>query len=73
MNVHDEIEKVWCEVLGVADCRPEDNFFERSGTSLKAARFVRALAGRGIRVPLGALFTDGRLAAVQAAATTGEG
>lgn len=73
MHPQAHVERAWCDVLGVTNPQPDDNFFLVGGTSLKAAAFVRALTECGVTVPLVALFTDGRLSEVLAAATVPAG
>ncbi|MGA5702114.1 non-ribosomal peptide synthetase [Peterkaempfera bronchialis] len=43
-----QVTDLWCEVLGIADAGPDDNFFDLGGTSLRVAavheRLTRGLA-----------------------------
>jgi amino acid adenylation domain-containing protein len=60
-----ELAKIWQEVLGVAEVKPDDDFFALGGQSLLAARVVartRALMHR--ELPLAALFETPSLAAL---------
>jgi len=63
----DEVEAVlaaiWCELLGVSTVDRDDNFFDRGGHSLLAARVLaRIQAAFGVRLPLRALFDAPTLA-----------
>ncbi len=46
------IAAIWAEVLGVADIRPEDNFFRLGGNSLMAAEAVAAMTEQSISIEL---------------------
>jgi len=37
---HNEIERIWCEALGVATCARDDDFFDLGGNSLSGMRIV---------------------------------
>jgi amino acid adenylation domain-containing protein len=53
-----ELRKVWVDVLGVPDLSVADNFFDRGGHSLLAARLVAEIRRRlGHDLPLSAFYT----------------
>lgn len=61
------LARIWREVLGVAEVRPTDNFFDLGGHSLKAVDAVaRIRAELGVDLPLRVLFEEPTLASVAA-------
>jgi acyl carrier protein len=62
-TVEERIAKVWTDVLGVRDARPEATFFELQGQSISAVRIVARLEDElGVTVDMGDLFEDPDLA-----------
>jgi amino acid adenylation domain-containing protein len=62
------IGEVWCEVLGVEQVAPEDDFFDIGGHSLSAMQVASRLrAGLGVKIPTRMLFEYRTLAAFAAA------
>jgi acetoacetyl-CoA synthetase len=70
------LRRMWCEILGVPDARPEDNFLELGGTSREIVLLLRRLKlDLAIDVPSAAFFEDPTLrglARTSAAARTAE-
>jgi len=66
---------VWCEVLGVEEARPEDDFLMLGGHSIKALRLLSRLEQEfGVTVELSDFFaapTLSRLVALLQSAGTG--
>lgn len=54
------LAKEWCDVLGVQEVRPDDDFFELGGTSLLAVALMERIEERlDIEFPFESLFLDG--------------
>lgn len=49
-DMEEIIATVWCEVLGVAEARPGDEFYLLGGDSLLALRMVARLGARNIKI-----------------------
>lgn len=68
--------RMWCEILGVPDARPEDNFLDLGGTSREIVRLLRRVKlDLATDVPIAAFFEDPTLrglARTSAAARTAE-
>lgn len=59
----EKVARLWAEVLGVDKIGVHDNFFDRGGDSLDAARLVTVLqTGLGLRIPAVALFQGSTVA-----------
>ncbi|MFJ3671352.1 AMP-binding protein [Streptomyces sp. NPDC090106] len=59
-----QVAAVWADVLGVDTVAARDNFFERGGSSMAAARLVVVLRARfAVRVPVRLVFDTDTLAA----------
>ncbi|MEW1890331.1 phosphopantetheine-binding protein [Streptomyces sp. NBC_00523] len=64
-NPTETISRIWCEVLRLDRCGPDDDFFALGGNSLSAVQLIdRVEAALSITFPMSALFLDGRLSAV---------
>jgi amino acid adenylation domain-containing protein len=51
------VARVWCEVLGCGEARPDDDFFDLGGHSLAAVRLANRVASElGVEVPVRLLF-----------------
>jgi acyl carrier protein len=62
-KVQTELGRIWCEVLGVATVRPEDNLFDLGGHSLLITRIVsRIRKSFGVEIPIYTFFDSPRLA-----------
>ncbi|HST80762.1 MAG TPA: amino acid adenylation domain-containing protein [Kineosporiaceae bacterium] len=58
---------IWCEVLGVDQARPEDDFLELGGDSLLAVRFTARARAHGFVITPAEVLSCGTLAAISAA------
>ncbi|WP_392891207.1 non-ribosomal peptide synthetase [Streptomyces sp. LN699] len=57
------VSRVWCEVLGVPEVGPDEDFFDLGGDSFKVVAVVEALRERlDADIPLAALLTEPTLA-----------
>ncbi|MEV6574091.1 non-ribosomal peptide synthetase [Streptomyces sp. NPDC051577] len=57
------VSRVWCEVLGVVEVGPDEDFFDLGGDSFKVVAVVEALRERlDADIPLAALLTEPTLA-----------
>ncbi len=62
-SIEAALATIWRELLGVSSVNPADNFFDRGGHSLMAARVLaRIQSVFGVRLPLRALFDAPTLA-----------
>ena len=72
----DALNRMWCEILGIPDARPEDNFLDLGGTSREIVRLLRRVKlDLAADVPLDAFLADPTLrglAHISAAARTME-
>jgi acetoacetyl-CoA synthetase len=70
------LSRIWCEMLGVPDARPDDNFLDLGGTSREVVRLLRRVKlDLAAEVPIAAFFEDPTLrglARTSAAARTAE-
>lgn len=55
---------IWCEVLGVEQARPEDDFLELGGDSLLAVRFAARARAQGFVITPAEVLACGTLAAI---------
>jgi amino acid adenylation domain-containing protein len=63
----------WCDVLGVREAAPEDDFFAIGGTSLKAVAYLhRVREQTGVRVPHGTFLVTPTIAGLERAIRTSE-
>lgn len=59
------IAEIWCQILGVADIGPSDNFFSMGGHSMQATRMIAILRKRiNLSLPITAIFKYPRLRAL---------
>ena len=63
MSADAEIARIWEEILGVEDLRPDADFFDLGGTSLHAARVLtKTRAAFGVKLSPATLFEHPTLA-----------
>jgi len=61
-----ELTAIWRELLGVDEVRPDDDFFDLGGDSLRSAELVQRLRDRfGVELPPAALFDNPTIAQLE--------
>jgi acyl carrier protein len=62
------LRQAWCELLGVPNAEPDQDFFGLGGDSLVALELIEQVeAASGWTIPVEVLFSDGTLGALLAA------
>ncbi|OUS01164.1 hypothetical protein A9Q81_09905 [Gammaproteobacteria bacterium 42_54_T18] len=60
-----DIQQLWCDVLKIEECNPQDNFFDLGGNSLQVIKILNALDKKfGLEIEIESIYDELSLASL---------
>lgn len=68
------IQTIWCDILKIDHCKPDDNFFDLGGNSLQVIKILNALDERfGLEIEIETIYDELTLAELTSVALKVQG